>query len=293
MSVPAAYLGVVLIWSTTPLAIQWSSAGWGFMFGLTGRMLLGTLVCVALLGMLRTGLPWHRSARLTYVIAGVSIYGAMMAVYWGAQFVASGLIAVLYGLNPLLTGIIAAFWLGEKFFTPGRLLGVMLGITGLVIIFAADLIIDSGATHGVLAILCSVFLHSFSSVWIKRADAALSGLAVTTGGLLLATPLFILTWWLLDGAWPAAINVQAGAAMIYLGVCGSALGFSLYYFLLNNLDANRVALITLITPGTALILGQLVNQEIISAEVWLGSGLVLAGLVLHLWGDALLGRWRA
>ncbi len=114
MSVPAAFLGVVLIWSTTPLAIQWSSEGWGYLFGIFGRMMLGALVCAVLLQILKPGLPWHREARNTYFAAGVAIYGAMLSVYWGAQFIPSSLIAVLYGLNPLLTGLTAALLLGEK-----------------------------------------------------------------------------------------------------------------------------------------------------------------------------------
>lgn len=138
MSVPAAYLGVMLIWSTTPLAIQWSSAGWGYLFGVSGRMVLGALVCIILLQVFKPGMPWHRSARLTYVAAGFSIYGAMISVYWGAQFVPSGLIAVFYGLNPFFTGMIAALWIQEKGITPGKLIGIGFGISGLASIFASD-----------------------------------------------------------------------------------------------------------------------------------------------------------
>ncbi|MBU2479196.1 MAG: EamA family transporter, partial [Gammaproteobacteria bacterium] len=46
MSMPAAFLGVILIWSTTPLAIQWSSEGGGFLFGVAARMWLGALFCL-------------------------------------------------------------------------------------------------------------------------------------------------------------------------------------------------------------------------------------------------------
>ncbi len=37
MSVPAAYIGVILIWTMTPLAIQWSGSEPGFLFGITSR----------------------------------------------------------------------------------------------------------------------------------------------------------------------------------------------------------------------------------------------------------------
>jgi drug/metabolite transporter (DMT)-like permease len=290
MSVPVAFLGVVLIWSTTPLAIQWSSAGWGYLFGISGRMILGALVCAVLLQILKPGLPWHRAARQTYVAAGVAIYGAMLSVYWGAQYVPSGLIAVLYGLNPLITGVVAALLLGERSFTTGKVLGMTLGFGGLLTIFASDVMRLDHAWQGVAAILFSVTLHSFSGVLIKRIGGGLPGLTVTSGGLFVVAPLFLLTWLLADGQLPADIPAQAGIAMVYLGVFGSALGFSLYFYLLKNLEANRVSLITLMTPVLALMLGQLLNGEVISSRVLLGSALILSGLVFHLWGDRFVGR---
>ena len=291
MSVPAAFLGVVLIWSTTPLAIQWSSEGWGYLFGISGRMVLGALVCAVLLQILKPGLPWHRDARRTYVAAGVAIYGAMLSVYWGAQFVPSGLIAVLYGLNPLLTGLVAAAILGEKSFTPGKLIGMAMGFIGLASIFASDIVLEGDAWMGVIAILFSVTLHSLSGVWVKHIGSGLPGLTVTSGGLFVVTPLFLLTWLIFDGHVPEEIPAQAGMAMLYLGVFGSALGFTLYFFLLKKLEANRVSLITLLTPVLALILGQTLNGEVVSAEVLFGSNLIVLGLVMHLWGDHFVGKF--
>jgi drug/metabolite transporter (DMT)-like permease len=272
------------------LAIQWSSAGWGYLFGISGRMMLGALVCAVLLQILKPGLPWHREARNTYFAAGVAIYGAMLSVYWGAQFVPSGLIAVLYGLNPLLTGVVAAVLLGEKSFTPGKLLGMALGFAGLLSIFAADIMLDENAWQGVLAILFSVTLHSVSGVWVKRIGGGLPGLTVTSGGLFVVAPLFLLTWLIFDGHLPTDIPAQAGWSMLYLGVFGSALGFTLYFYLLKKMEANRVSLITLLTPVLALMLGTGLNGETVSIEVLLGSGLIVFGLVLHLWGDRWVNR---
>jgi drug/metabolite transporter (DMT)-like permease len=290
MSVPAAFLGVVLIWSTTPLAIQWSSQGWGYLFGISGRMMLGALVCAVLLQILKPGLPWHREARNTYFTAAIAIYGAMLSVYWGAQFVPSGLIAVLYGLNPLLTGLAAAVLLGEKSFTPGKLLGMALGFAGLVSIFESDIMLDENAWQGVLAILFSVTLHSASGVWVKRIGGGLPGLTVASGGLFLVAPLLLLTWFIFDGRLPTEMTAQAGWSMLYLGVFGSALGFTLYFYLLKKMEANRVSLITLLTPVLALILGNSLNGERVSMEVLFGSSLIVFGLVSHLWGDRLVTK---
>ena len=65
MSVPAAFIGVIVIWSTTPLAIKWSGEGPGFLFGVSARMLIGTVLCLALMKLVRVALPWDRAARRT------------------------------------------------------------------------------------------------------------------------------------------------------------------------------------------------------------------------------------
>ena len=65
MSVPAAYIAVILIWSTTPLAIQWSGVGVGYLFGITSRMILGVMVGLMVAGLFSIRLPWHASARRT------------------------------------------------------------------------------------------------------------------------------------------------------------------------------------------------------------------------------------
>ena len=287
MSVPAAFLGVILIWSTTPLAIQWSSEGWGYLFGVTGRMVLGAAVCVALVMVLRHKIALDRKAWETYIAAGVGIYGAMMMVYWGSQYIPSGLVAVIFGLTPVATAILAALCLQEASLTFGKLVGAGLGITGLAVIFAGDINGHDIAWQGVAAMLVSVMLHSASAVWVKRINRSLPALTTTTGGLLVAAPFYLITWLMADGVIPEAYELRPSAALMYLGIFGSVIGFSLYFYILKQWEASRVALIPLITPVMALMVGQSLNDEVISMDIWVGASFILLALSMHQWGD----RW--
>jgi len=181
MSVPAAYLGVVLIWSTTPLAIKWSSEGTGFLFGVASRMLLGMLICLALIVLLNRRMRWYHGARLTYLVAGIGLWGAMTSVYWSAQFIPSGLISVLFGLNPVVTGLMAAIWLGERVLTPFRIAGLGLGLAGLSIVFAHSLETDADVALGIAGVLLLVHIHAATAVWIKRIGAGIPAPQTTTG----------------------------------------------------------------------------------------------------------------
>lgn len=222
MSVPLAFIGVIIIWSTTPLAIKWSGGVSGFLFGVTARMLIGLLFSSALIMLLsRRRLPWDQHACKTYLVAGIAIYGAMLSVYWGSQYISSGFISVIFGLNPIVTGIMAALWLNERSLTPAKILGVVLGVIGLIIIFSQGIYLGSHAAIGIAAVCLSVLLHSWSSVWFKKLQHNLTALEITHGGLLVSVPLYLLTWFISQGTWPESFSQRGLGSIVYLGIFGS------------------------------------------------------------------------
>lgn len=284
MSIPAAYVGVILIWSTTPLAIQWSAQGATFSFAVMSRILIGLAVCLALLAATRTAFPWDPPARRLYAVSGLTLCVSMLLTYWGALHIPSGLISVIFGLSPLVTGVFAALWLSERTLTPMRMAGLGLALAGLWVIFGQPWPGDSRATLGTATVVAGMVVQALGLVWIKRLNVRISSLAITTGSLGVAVPFFVLAWAMADAArLPPDIAPRAGMAIVYLGVLGSVVGFTLYYYMIKHLDAGRIALITLVTPVTALLLGQTLNAERIPASGWAGIALIGAGLLLYEW----------
>jgi drug/metabolite transporter (DMT)-like permease len=283
MSLPAAFVTVILIWSTTPLAIKWSALGVGFSFAVFSRMTIGVMLCAILLAAFRVRVPLHRKALLAYAAGGLSMFAAMTLTYWSSQFVSSGMIAVLFGLSPLLTSLGAMLWLENETLTASKLAGIVMGVLGLLLVFRGGLGAGSGA--GLLALFLGVVSQSMGLVWLKRIGDDSPPLAMTLGILVVALPLFFAAWWMIDGHVPVAIPERAVAATLYLGVFGSVLGFSLYYYLIKHMEAGRIALITLITPVMALLLGHGMNNEAVLPQVWLGTASIVLGLCLHRWGE--------
>ena len=289
MSVPLAYIGVIIIWSTTPLAIKWSGGDAGFLFGVTARMLIGLFFSSLLVMFIsQRRIPWDAVARKTYLVAGIAIYGAMLSVYWGSQYISSGFISVIFGLNPIVTGIMAALWLNERSLTPVKILGVILGFVGLSVIFSQAVDVGNHAVIGIAAVCLSVLLHSWSSVWFKKLDIKLSALEITHGGLMVSVPLYLLTWFVLQGSWPENFSQRGLGSIVYLGIFGSVIGFMLFFYILKHIDVSRVSLITLITPVVALFLGYAFNNEVLNVNVWTGTLLILLGMSFYQWSDKLL-----
>ena len=286
MSVPLAYIGVIIIWSTTPLAIKWSGVDAGFLFGVTARMLIGLLFSSVLIMLVsRRSLPWDKPSRKVYLVAGIAIYGAMLSVYWGSQYISSGFISVIFGLNPIVTGIMAALWLNERSLTPAKILGITFGVVGLLVIFSQGMQSGNHAVIGIAAVCLSVLLHSWSSVWFKKLDIKLSALEITHGGLMVSVPLYLLTWFIMQGTWPENIGQRSLGSIMYLGIFGSVLGFILFFYILKHVEVSKVSLITLITPVVALFLGYALNNEILNATVWIGTAMIMLGMSFYQWSD--------
>lgn len=286
MSVPAAYLTVILIWSTTPLAIKWSSIGVGYEFGAAARMFIGLLALLAIIRLRGQSLPWNRHARLVYLVSGISLFLAMSLVYWSAQFIPSGWISVIFGLSPLITSVLATIILHENNLTAGRLIGMLLGLTGLGVVFAEGLTLAGAAWMGVVGMTVGTLIHSLGAVLLQKLKTDIPAITITAGSLIVATPAFVLNFVLMR-SWPEQIGTATLLSIVYLALLGSTLGFPLYYYLLKKLNAERVALIALITPVTALLVGALLNNETINIRVWLGTALILSGLAIYEYGKHL------
>ncbi|MBD3610441.1 MAG: DMT family transporter [Gammaproteobacteria bacterium] len=295
MSIPAAYIGVILIWSTTPLAIKWSGEGAGYLFGVAARMVIGAMLCVALIALLRKPLPVTGAALRVYLAGAVGGFGSMFFVYWGATYIPSGWISVIFGLTPILTSLIASLFLAEESLSLEKLLGMCLAFSGLYVIFSGEhASLSPVAGLGIMLVFTSVLLHAISTVWVKSLsrDNALPAISMTGGTLLLIAPLYSLAYAMGDHPLPASVDERTMYSIIYLGIVGSVVGFMLYFYVLKNISASAISLIPLITPVSALLIGAGLNEEIITTSTWIGTALILFGLSIYQWGKSLSRYYR-
>ena len=283
MWVAAAFMGVVLIWSTTPLAIQASQDSVNFLMALALRVVISAVLAIPVLRVMGLGLPVHRAALTSYLAGSVGVYGAMLCVYWGAAYLPSGLISVLYGLSPMLSGAMAYFWLGERELTPARILALLVAVAGLGFVVAGRLMLDDMAWRGIVGTLVSVFLFALSAVWTKECKMSLHPLQQTAGTLWMSSIFFAATIAVTGTAWPQHWSQTSVVAIGYLAVAGSLLGFVLYFYVLNHLSAARVPMITLIAPVLAVFWGYLYMDEVLLETTLQGVILLLGGLALYLW----------
>ncbi|NQY88767.1 MAG: DMT family transporter [Colwellia sp.] len=293
MQVSVAYLTVLLIWSTTPLGIVWSSETINPTMAVLLRMLIAVVLGSLIIFITKIEFPWHKQAIRLYSFSALGIFGGMAFTYLAASYLSSGILSLAFGLAPVFSAILARRILAEPKISIMRKLSMLLSFIGLALVCADKFSLRGDGIYGLIFIFTAVFLFSLSGVLVKSVSLAIHPLATTVGALTVSLPLFVINWLLLDGSLDSSDwQLRSVWATIYLGVFGSLIGFFAYFFVLQKLTASTVALITLVTPVIALSLGVTLNNEVITDKILLGAFFVILGLAIYHWGELLISKIR-
>ncbi|MBB6521160.1 EamA family transporter [Pseudoteredinibacter isoporae] len=287
MKIPIVFALVVLLWGSTPLGIRLSNESFSFTAAVMLRMGIALPLAMAVLWWQGKPLVQDRSDWKVYGAAAMGIFPALPLVYWAAQYISSGLISVLFGLTPFITGLMTLLILRTNPFDWQKVLGLILALLGLVIIFQGQLQFGPSAIKGIVAVLMSSTIFALSSVCLQRFASNIEPMRQTAGALLLSFPALFLVWLFTDGTLAQDISWRSGGAVVYLAVCGSLLGFPAYFYLLKHMSAATISLNTLMTPAVALMLGALILDESLEASLLIGAGTILLSLAFY---QGLLGR---
>lgn len=280
MRLVAAYGLVVLIWSTTPLAIHWSNSSFSFIAAITLRMVLALATCYALLLLMRTPLVQRPGDWLVFAVGAFGLFPNMLLVYWAAQYIPSGLMSIIMGLYPFFVGFFTWAFFKEKVFTGTKLIAVLIAVGGLVVVNYGQLAVGPQAVFGVAALVVVSVLWGISSVWVKHLGQGVEPLRQGTGSLLVASPLFVITWLIIDGNIPEQVDVKSMLGVIYLVLAGSVVGHTLFFYILRKCTAMTVSLITLFSPLLAIAWGVLIEAEVLSGKTIVGGMLILLSLAI-------------
>ncbi len=291
MGLPAAYLAVILVWSTTPLGVKWSSVGISPAAGVLGRIVLATLLGWLIVRMAGIAVPWHRRAMKVYAYSNIGLFLGLLCTYIGAQYIPSGMISILFGMSPVMSALLARYLLNEPPFTFSKWLSMGIGIAGLFVVFRHEVVSLQGSMAGFLLVLFAVFCFSVSGVMIKREGHVVEPVAQTVGSLTMATPLYAI-FAVATGLQIQSIEPRTVGAIVYLAVFGSFVGFFCYFYVLKHMQASTVALTTMVTPVLALTLGSLLNGEVVTNSLLAGATMIGSALLLYYWGDQLLARFN-
>ena len=273
-----AYAGLVVIWSSTWVAIKIGLEDTPALFGAGVRFFLAGVLLLVIAKLTRRNL--RSDPILVAILAAGPFALSYGLIYWAEQYIPSGLTAVLFGVMPLYVAILSTIWLREEPVSARIFAGVIVAIAGLAAAFGESLALGHSerALLGAVAVLVAPMLSAIGNLSIKLRGGSLdpivmNGWAMLAGGvLLLAASLPSEDW--SDAVWTA----ESVGALLWLTVFGSAIAFVVLALLLRELTAVEMAYIPLIIPFGALAFGALLYDEKITTLAVAGAAFVAAGL---------------
>ena len=205
-----------------------------------------------------------------------------LLINWGEQYIDSALASILNGFTPLSTVVLANFMVSDEKLTGQKLIGVLLGFVGLIVLVLPNIVSGLEATQaGIIAVTIGAVSYGVAIVYskkhLKNAPSMHAPSAQLLGASIYLIPLSLIMESpanLLDVSW------QAIGSVVILAVFGTAIAFVLYYKILEKTSASYLSLVTYLMPIYGVILGVMFMNEMISLEMIFGMILILIGIVV-------------
>jgi drug/metabolite transporter (DMT)-like permease len=280
--IPSIYLIISLIWGSTWLAIRIGLESLTPFLSAGLRFIVAALVIYLLMYYKKLPIQKDKVALKLYFQMGFfSFVIPFGLVYWGQQFIPSGLASVLFGVYPFFVAVFSKISMPEEKIEFLKIVGMILGFAGIVFIFSdnLDFKLDSDFM-GMSAVLLSGIMQSAIAVTIKKNGKHLNPLSMNLIPMLLAGIVMTVGALFVEDLSNVQFDFKAVSTVLYLGVFGSVVTFTSYYWLLKRINILLLSLIAFITPVIALLLGWIFYDENLKNHHILGSGFVLLGLLI-------------
>ena len=245
------------------------------------RLLIGLIGLAVVVAARRPSLP--RDRRTLFVLGVVGITNTALPfilISWGEQFIDSAIASILNGTVPLFTIVIAHLFLHDDRITPARILGLITGFIGVVVLMSRDLGAESraGSVLGQAAVLAAALSYAGSSVFARRNLRQVDSVVQAFLPLISADTV----------AWVTALASEAPLqvprlpitwlALVWLGLLGSCLAYLLYFHLLHAVGPTRATMVTYVFPVVGVILGVVFLNELADWHLVVGAMLVALGI---------------
>lgn len=272
---------ISLIWGSTWLAIRIGLESLTPFLAAGLRFFTAVIVIYLIMKFKKITIQKDAVARKLYLQMGFFSYVIPFGlVYWGQQFIPSGLASVLFGVYPFFVAVFSKLMIPEEKIEIFKIIGMILGFSGILIIFSDSLNLNFDQSFlGMAAVLLSAIMQATIAVVIKKNGAHLNSLSMNFVPMLIAGFTMTAGAFLLEDFSSVKIDAKAVFSVAYLGVFGSVVTFTSYYWLLKKINIILLSIIAFITPVIALILGWLFYGEQLLPHQVTGSFFVLAGLL--------------
>jgi len=283
MASVALYVLLCVIWGSTWLVIKIGYGGLGPFNVAALRFIVAGAVLALIVPALKARWPRTRGEWQLVVWVGVVLFGADYGlIYWGEQFLDSGVTAILFATLPLITVAFAHLYIPGDRITPRKLTGTLLAFAGVVALFGESLHLDFARLGPMAAIIVAAVCAAAAGVASKRHGAALHAAALNAPAMLVGGAVLAVAALASGEGLRLPTDATTWVAIGYLAIAGSVVTFLVYFSLLKTWTVTSLSFISVFTPAIALALGFVFLDERPTLWTAVGAVLILAGVALAL-----------
>lgn len=263
--IPYFFIKLALV-DISPVCVAW------------GRITLGAIVLLAVAwhrGALRPALK-HKGAIIAFAIAELVIPFSLISV--AEQWLTSSMTGVLVATVPLTVVIIAPLFGVHEVMSVRRLIGLIVGLLGVIVLLGFDSITGTAQWVAVGCLVLAIIGYAAGPLIVQRHLAGvdeIGALAVSLGvASVVLLPVAVLT---MPHTIPSALSL---ASIGVLGLVSTASALLLYFYVIHAAGAARASVVAYISPAIAAVLGVVVLHEHFGVGIAVGLALILFGSAL-------------
>ena len=277
---------LIVMWGSSFAALKVSLETIPHLWVMSLRLVIGCLTITTFFLILRKNLPltldfWKWSLIIGFL--GFSVPFSIIS--WGTQFIPSSLVAILMGANPIITLILAYFFLADNTLTIRMVIGVFLGLLGIILLIGfgninADLY-KAEFIYGQLAVLTGTFSFALASILLKNLPQEHS-FERTLGSLICGSiiGLFLAYFFSNSSLEIHEISIKSAVSLTLLGIFSTGIASVIWFKVIALKGPVFLALVNYLIPVWALILGIFLLNERINFIVGFGLIFITIGIWL-------------
>jgi drug/metabolite transporter (DMT)-like permease len=204
-------------------------------------------------------------------------------ISWGEQSIDSAVAAILDATVPLFTILIAHYLLHDDKMTWPKVLGLLIGFAGVMILMSKDVGASFGSLLGQLAVVLASAFYAGSAVYVRKTTEDTPGILRSAGPLVSATVVMWLATFIVERPIEIPKLGITWIALLFLGILGSGLAFVLSFYLIHEIGPTRTSMVTYLFPLGGVILGVVFLNEKLSWQLLVGAVLIILSLVVANW----------
>ena len=279
-----AFITLGVIWSSSFLWIKIGLQEIGPLTLVAFRVFFGMLFGVFVIAIQRVKLPHTIKEWMPLFVVGViNIAIPFFLISWGETTIDSGVASILDATVPLFTIVAAHFILHDDKMTLPKVLGLLVGFAGVVILMSKDIGASQNSLLGQGAVILACMFYAGSSIYIRKFTEDTPVILRSMGPLISATAIM----WLAAVAFESPVKIPelsiTWIALLWLGILGSGLAFVIAFYLIHEIGPTRATMVTYLFPLGGVTLGVFFLHEKLTWQILGGAILIIASLAVANW----------